>query len=1063
MSSFAQFLWSASLSSLLLCFAGCGKGSNDVTPPAPTPPSAVPIAVTNGGAGLELRTSNLHAIFNQAALVTLDNVLTNESYISAPASNMVDLQLLNPDGEDLQAGAWILNGDGKSASIKLADSQRTLTLTSGITDDEIFLRVEGNSTAPGVICSTWGIAGLGLSPGRLVIPAYGGTYLDATSSPDVMGFDYPVEWENQMAIYRGGSGSLLIYAHDSGSTFKRILASRLANTLNVSFESFAPGPWPSSTSVGAIEWRLHGFSGDWMVAADAYKSYMNSLWPPTPANGARAWIKQIRGVVVFETLDPTLLNELAQEVDPTRTLLLLVTWRNQPYDRDLPDYTPDPNAAGFIEQAHQLGFHVMLHTNLLGISEVNPYYASFQNCQIKTADTLRPTGWLWNELPSGDPRRFAYISPACSAYRKLFIDQIRPAIEQLKPDALHLDAGGAIINDGNGLIEGLTSMQGIIELHKELLAAFPNLVLGGESTNEIIGPYNWLAQRWNYSGPAHPIGNFLEGSQEFFYGFLDQPSPEDEDFAKYLDRYEGYGVVPVVFIVTAHDLDPDRLRTHLMLKYQKLMQSGLYSPDWKGDWTGLRFRQLSADGTSALVIKDDGTFLSAQQDGIVLYQRAHGSSSYTTPLSIDNWPAYDDSHLFGTDPDQQYWLSDSALISKDETHLLGIPANMLVGTDTLRTNQYGIFEIDGSNPNWFDFLAEFAGASKGTIYNLKEYGVIDGATIQVGGASVNGVYYDGVIFEQPPFEVALGGSDFLEYTVPVPVAPKVTLTFDAAIADNGGKSDGVLFGIQVNGATAWKETVQQGTGWNSGSVDLTPYAGTTIKLRFLTHPGLALNSDFDSACWKGLRINTDFSTTSALQLQLAGGSAAPQFSSNVSVTSVSGSTANITMPVPGKFMVFTAPTQALVSGESLLDVPLTTWNSTGGLPTLGAYDVSGTIGQVTSGGVAKTAVAAIPPRNGQSWLTAAAMLPPNATTLTVDYGLADPPTGINSIIYSGVTFIVRANGTEILREDAAAAGWAEKQVDVSMWKGSQVVFEFIVDADGDQLFDFAYFAGLTIR
>jgi hypothetical protein len=1051
------------LSLLVVGIAGCANPPLVIVKSPPPPESNVPIAIANNGEELELLTSSLRATFKQAALVTLKNVATNENYISTPGSSWVDLPLLKDNGETLQPGTWSLNADGKSASIQFTDSQRTLNLTVGIADQDIFLRLQGTSKAPGVVGSSWGITGLNLTPGRLVIPAYGGTYLDATSSPDVLGLDYPVEWENQMAIYEGESGSVLIYALDSVPYYKRILASRPTGTLNVSFETFAPGPWPHSTAVDSIEWRLRGFSKNWMAAADAYKSYMTSLRPFTPATGARAWIKTIRGVVFFETLDPELLGKLAEEVDPSHTLLVLTTWRKQPYDMGLPDYTPDPNAGAFVQQAHKLGFRVMLHTNLLGISQVNPYYASFKQCQIKTPDTLKPTGWLWDELASGDPRRFAYISPACSAYRQLYISQIKVAIDQLQPDGLHLDAGGAIINDGNGLIEGMNAMQGMIELHKELLAAYPNIVLGGESTNEIIGPYNWLAQRWTYTAPAHPLGNYLEGDQVLFYGFLDQPQPDEQGFSKYLDRYEGFGVVPVDFIVTPYDLDADKQRSHLVLKYQKLLGAGRFLPDWKGDWSGLKFRQLSADGRSVFTITDDGTFLSAAQDGNELYERAHGASTFTTPLFIENWAAYDDTHLFGADSQQQYWLSDSAYRPVDETHLLGVPTNMVIGSDTLRTAQYGMFEIDGSNPDWYNFITEFPGAAKGTIYNSKQYGVIDGATIGVGSAVVKGVFYDSVIFEHPPFEFAIGGADFIEYNVPVPVAPKVTLAFNVAIADDTGKSDGVLFGVQVNDQTLWKQTILQGTGWNSESIDLTPYAGTTVKMRFLTHSGLMLNANFDSACWMGIRINTDFSTTSPLQLQLPKGSAAPKFSSNVNVTSISEDTANITMPVPGKFAVFTTAAPPLAPGESLLDVPITVWKSTGGLPAQGKYDVSGTKGGISSGGVTKTAIAAIPPRNGKTWLTTAATLPPNATTLTVDYGLADPPPGFGSINYSGVTFIVRVNGTELLKEDVNTAGWAEKQIDVSQWKSSPAVFEFVVDADGDQLFDFAYFSGLTVH
>jgi hypothetical protein len=388
---------------------------------------------------------------------------------------------------------------------------------------------------------------------------------------------------------------------------------------------------------------------------------------------------------------------------------------------------------------------------------------------------------------------------------------------------------------------------------------------------------------------------------------------------------------------------------------------------------------------------------------------------------------------------------------------------MLIGLDTLRTKQYGIFELDSSNPDWFNFVEQLAAASKGTIYNLKEYRIINGATIGAGSVTVKGIFYDSVIFEHPPYALNLGGSDFIEYTVPVPAAPKVTLTFDAAIGDGNEQSDGVIFGVQVNQQTVWRQTVLPGTGWNNGSADLTPYAGTTVKLRFLTHPGTMLNPLFDAACWKALRINTDFSTTSTLQLQLTPGSTAPVFTPNITVSSVGSGVANISMSVPGKFSVFTVTPPTLIPGGTLLDTPFATWNATGGLPSPGAYDSSGTISQVSSAGVTRRAIAAIPPRDGQSLLTTAVMLPPTATSMTVSYGLADGQQGSGSINYSGVTFIVRANGTEVLRRTVNTAGWSQTQVDLSQWKGQPVLFELITDADGDQLFDFSYYSDLSIH
>jgi hypothetical protein len=993
----------------------------------------------------------------------LNNVLTNESYVATAGAGWADLQLLQDNGEDLTPGAWTMNAGNNSATIQLKDSQRTLSITAGVIDDEVFLKMDGSSTTSGVVGATWGISGLNLAPGRLVLPAYGGTYLDGTSQPNLMGFDYPVEWENQMAVYEGKVGSVLIYAHDASPSYKRVVASRPAGTLNVSFESFAPGPWPKVSSVSSSEWRLRGFSGNWMPATDAYKSYMTSLRPFTAADGARAWIKQVRGVVIFQTLDTSLLEQLAQQVIPSRTVILMVTWRQQPFDMDYPNYTPDPAAAVFVSRARQLGFRIMLHTNLLGVSESNPQYANFKQCQITTPDTQQPTGWLLNILPAGNPLRFAYISPACSAYRKLFIESIKTAIDQLQPDALHLDAGGAIINDGNGLIENMNAMQGMIQIHKDLLATYPNLVLGGESTNEIIGPFNWLAQRWPLDAPSHPISSYLLGSQVFYYGFLDQPHPDTQSFTNYLKRYEGYGVVPAAFIVTPNDLDATQTKTNLVLSYQKMIQSGQYSPDWTGDWTGLRFRQKNSNGSALISIKDDGTTVTAQQNSSTLYQRAHGQFSYSTPYFIDNWPSYDSTQLTGTDPTQQYWLTSTAFRPSDETHLLSVPTNMLIGLDTMRTKQYGIFEIDSSNPNWFDFVEQLPAASKGTIYNLKEYRVINGAVIGAGGVLVKGSFYGDVIYEHPPYAQALGGSSFIEYNLPVPIAPKVTLTFDTAIADGNEQSDGVIFGVQINQQTAWRSTVLPGTGWNSGSIDMTPYAGTTVKLRLLTHPGVLLNPLYDAACWRSVRLSTDFASTSVMQLQLASGSATPSFTPNISVNSISGSVASISMRVPGKFSVFSATPPALGLGASLLDTSMTAWSSTGGLPSPLAYDISGKIGPVSSAGVTKTSVASIPPHDGQSLLTTAVTLPPNAATMTIGFGLGDGPTGYGSINYTGVIFSVRANGTEIFRRSDNTAGWSEEQVDISPWKGQPVIFELITDSDGDQLFDFAYYTNLSIH
>ena len=52
-------------------------------------------------------------------------------------------------------------------------------------------------------------------------------------------------------------------------------------------------------------------------------------------------------------------------------------------------------------------------------------------------------------------------------------------------DAFFLDVSGRVVNDANGLIEGLNAGQGNVLLHKALAASMPGVVFGGESLHEV--------------------------------------------------------------------------------------------------------------------------------------------------------------------------------------------------------------------------------------------------------------------------------------------------------------------------------------------------------------------------------------------------------------------------------------------------------------------------------------------------------------------------------------------------------------------------------------------------
>ena len=89
------------------------------------------------------------------------------------------------------------------------------------------------------------------------------------------------------------------------------------------------------------------------------------------------------------------------------------------------------------------------------------------------------------------------------------VEQMKTLYETYPIDALHLDINTSVVNDANGLIDGLTAAEGNILLHQELAEAMPGIVLGGENVHEITFFNTNLAQRWSYNNKQpHPYQFF---------------------------------------------------------------------------------------------------------------------------------------------------------------------------------------------------------------------------------------------------------------------------------------------------------------------------------------------------------------------------------------------------------------------------------------------------------------------------------------------------------------------------------------------------------------------------
>jgi len=309
-----------------------------------------------------------------------------------------------------------------------------------------------------------------------------------------------------------------------------------------------------------------------------------------------------------------------------------------------------------------------------------------------------------------------------------------------------------------------------------------------------------------------------------------------------------------------------------------------------------------------------------------------------------------------------------------------------------------------------------------------------------------------------------GGETFLEYTVPVPAGNGASVSFAAGIIDSaiGQRQGPMTFKVEVNGTILWQQDVSTG-GWQAGSIDLSPWLGQTIKIRFVSNPGPSGNPNFGWCGWSALQMSA------AANPALDGVTLAvpPALTpSNVSVTggsaSVSNGAATIhNLPAGGSIFVFTGQPAAVSAGQSLLDIPFTRSQSSAG-QLAGPSQVSGvgSIGPATSGGIAKQrTLYAFSPTIGQTILSWYLQLPasPNlALSFSAAYWDGYIP------LSQGFLMSVRVNGATLWQYNVnLPAAWEYGAVDLSPWSGQPVVLELITDSQGGNTDDFTSWAELT--
>ena len=363
------------------------------------------------------------------------------------------------------------------AEILFRQGQNEFRLFIGVDarSGDLLLEQQGTSDTEGVYGIQWGCVNLDVRHLDLILPADGGQIINTMSPFTSRDFHYPGSWEVQLAILQGEQGGFFVRGVDKTFQFKVLHYEKDGESFALGFETQNQAPFDALTSAKSVVWRLNTYSGDWRVPARQYRDWMEQTFKPWRLDQRPAWVGEIGLVVTLPGSDVGILDRLADQVDPTKTLLYVPEWRRDPFDVNFPDYTAKPEFGRFVEAARQHGFRVMPHVNLLGVNAYHPLYAEVQKFQYRDPWNGNPMGWYWDrtDIPKN---RIAAINPASAEFRKYYVQQLKEVWQKYGVDAFFLDVSSFVINDANGLIEGLNAGQGNVLLHNALAAAMPGVV-----------------------------------------------------------------------------------------------------------------------------------------------------------------------------------------------------------------------------------------------------------------------------------------------------------------------------------------------------------------------------------------------------------------------------------------------------------------------------------------------------------------------------------------------------------------------------------------------------------
>lgn len=442
----------------------------------------------------------------------------------------------------------------------------------------------------------------GIELDEVIFPALGGQSLTRAMPPETaVTYKYPFWLNAQFVLGITQGGGIWLRSKDIRPVFKFIRVKRSADKFDISYGMEADGPLKSKSLEAT--WFLDCFEGSWKVPVDMHRKWLEEVFALVPFRdnpSLPTWARDINFVLTlwgigkdspepYHTFEQMIrrLQQWARIHEPSRTLVYLAGFAQHGIDSRAPDYAPSPQLGGseqfknLVSSAHQLGYHVMVHTNALCMTFNHPQFWRFEHLQV--VDVFgRHQGWGldidgdWLAEPF-----FAYINPGAKEWGELMERVIGELIRSYGVDAVFLDQTLFAFN----VSRGPNFVIGMREYIQRLKTAFPGTLFAGEGLHEQVASVLPFAQihgidsiaevhsmdvraRWR---KAHPVSTYLFGKYTRFTAHLLRRHPSHPMFVLQESAYAKLGVIPSLCLY-ANEQPMDSPEVRKMIRRAKRLQ-----------------------------------------------------------------------------------------------------------------------------------------------------------------------------------------------------------------------------------------------------------------------------------------------------------------------------------------------------------------------------------------------------------------------------------------------------------------------------------------------------------